>query len=533
MSSSVCIIYHRQPYEEFVEEGRTVFREHRSPNGIVPSLKSLFARVEKGEWVAWKQVPGKATAKDLDVTQRLHISDANGDYDVLRLPLTADEVKSFYHVTSKEAFWPILHSFPEHAHFGNVDWDSFVRVNEKFAETACNGADPGAVFWVHDYNLWLVPIFIRKRRPKARIAFFHHTPFPSPDIFNILPWRSEIIDSLLACDLVGFHIPRYARNFADAAASLRGVSIKKKQSTGYLKSPVGLALSDDQSVVELEHRGRRIRIDARPVGTNPKRIQELLNGEKAKVLEKEIQQRLQGQKLIISVSRVDYTKGNHEMLEAYERLLERRPELHGRVKLILTAVSAAQGMSVYASARRQIEHMVGRINGRFAALDWTPIFLFTTVIPFDELLAYYRAADICVTVPLRDGLNLVAKEYVAAKEGQSGALVLSEHAGVAVELPEAVMCNPFYRKSLDDALDAALVMPEEEQRERMARMFATIQTHDIRDWADHYARHFAELGVGVAVGETAERNHSSSPGREKLVHVAPDPQVTTLINTSS
>jgi len=525
MSSSLCIIYHRQPYEERVENGRVTYHENKSPNGIVPTLKSFFAHVDKGQWVAWKQLP-KSKVDQANFERRVRFSDSHGSYDVVRLGLSADEVKSFYHVTSKEAFWPILHSFPWQANFSNVDWETFVDVNRKFAEAACEQADDDTLFWVHDYNLWLVPGFIRKMKPNARIAFFHHTPFPSSDVFNILPWRDDIIDSLLACDVVGFHIARYAQNFVATARSLRDVDVTERTQTSHALSPVGNALSEDEVVTCVRHQGRDVRIDAMPVGTNPALIRELLATDKSRALQKEIRERLDGQRLIVSVGRVDYTKGTREMLESYERLLERRPDLHGQVKLLVTSVSAARGMTIYKNARRSIEQLVGRINGRFSRLNWSPILLFTTAVPFDELLAYYREADICWTTPLRDGLNLVAKEFVAAHQDRGGVLVLSEFTGVAVELDSAVMCNPYHDQDMDAAIERALDMSHAEQQVRMRRMTNAIETYDIEHWAEHCAQQFAKVGVDAAITVDDGR---SVVDDDDAVDVTPDDNMTTLL----
>jgi glucosylglycerol-phosphate synthase len=199
----------------------------------------------------------------------------------------------------------------------------------------------------------------------------------------------------------------------------------------------------------------------------------------------EIRESMGGRKLIISAGRVDYVKGTREMLEGYGRLLERRPELCGKINLMVTAVSPATGMRIYRTAQTQIEQLVGKINGRFAQLDWVPIMLFTQPVPFADLMCYYRAADICWTTPLRDGLNLVAKEYVVAQEGKGGALILSEFVGAAVELPEAILTNPYSIDRMNEAIDRALAMPPEEQTQRMQKMYQTVTQYDVKKWADH------------------------------------------------
>ncbi|MEO6031969.1 MAG: glucosylglycerol-phosphate synthase, partial [Burkholderiaceae bacterium] len=469
--SELVIVYHRQPYEEVVEDGKTVLREHASPNGIVPTLKSFFGYADRCAWVAWKQIdPRRARGFEPVV----HINDSYGSYVVSRLGLTAHQVKSFYHVTSKEALWPILHSFPERYDYDPVDWDTFREVNELFAKAAAEQAAEGAVVWVHDYNLWLVPKYLKQIRPDVKIAFFHHTPFPAPNIFNILPWRDEIIESLLDCDLVGFHVPRYAASFVQVARSLKEVTITEEVAVEPGLSPHGLALSEPTVPVRIAYRGRQILVDAFPVGTNTDYIEEVVERPATRELEARIHEQLGWRRFILSVGRADYTKGNRDMLLAYERLLERRPELHEKVQLLVTSVSANKGMAVYRAVQREIEQLAGQINGRFSKLGWEPLLLFTNAIPFEELIAYYRCADVCWVTPLRDGLNLVAKEYVASRRGMGGSLVLSEFTGASVELKDAVLTNPYSTRNMDAAIDKALDMPVEEQRTRMQAMWKNI-----------------------------------------------------------
>lgn len=488
--SNLVIVYHRQPYEEVQEDGQTVLKEHSSPNGIVPTLKSFFGDVDQCAWIAWKQIDARRPQAFEPVVR---INDSYGQYVVSRLGLTAHQVKNFYHVTSKEALWPILHSFPERYDYDPVDWNTFREVNRLFAVAAAEQAADGAVVWIHDYNLWLVPKFLRQLRPDVRIAFFHHTPFPAPNIFNILPWREEIIDSLLGCDLVGFHIPRYAVSFVQVARSLKGVEILEEIPVEEGLSPVGLALSEPSIPIRIAHEGRTVHIDAFPVGANTTYIQELGQRPATRALEGKIRDELAGRKLIISVGRADYTKGTRDMLQAYERLLERRPDLHNKMQLLVTSVAANAGMTVYRAVQREIEQLAGQINGRFASLGWQPLLLYTKAIPFEELVAYYRCADVCWITPLRDGLNLVAKEYVAARRDMGGTLVLSEFTGAAIELKGAVLTNPYSARNMDGAIQQALEMGETEQRERMQRMWVSVNQYDSRAWARHTMDRFKAL----------------------------------------
>ena len=490
MASSLVIVYHRQPYEEHSEDGQIVLKENKSPNGIVPALKGFIGQVDRASWVAWKKAPAGKAAK---FERRITVSDSYGSYEVVRLPLTAEQISQFYHVVSKEALWPILNSFPSLYSTENCQWGVFREVNRLFAEAACAEAAPGAVIWVHDYNLWLVPAFVRQMRPDVKIAFFHHTPFPAPDVFNILPWRDEILASLLDCDLVGFHVPRYARNFAALVQSLRRIDGLVERKVYPELQATGTALSEPVTPVSITVNARTLRIDSFPIGTHADLIRDTVQKPDNLARVAHIRRELADQTIIVSIGRVDYAKGTREMLLAFERLLVRRPELHGKVRLLVTAVAAADGMRVYKRAQQNIEQLVGRINGHHGSLTWTPILLSTTPMPFEETLSYYRAADICWITPLRDGLNLVAKEFIAAHVNESGVLVLSEFAGAAVELQDAVLVNPYSLSQMDDAIDQALDMPREEQRERMHRMDALISRYDITHWTRHVLELFAQL----------------------------------------
>ncbi len=478
-TSDFVLVYHRSPFEEQIDaDGKRQWVDQKSPNGIIPTLRNLFRSQRAGTWIAWRRQDGEGPADD----ERLQM-DSPHDFVLRRLPLTTAQISSFYHVTSKESFWPILHSFPSHFSVDNADWCTFEEVNASFARAACQEAALGATIWIHDYNLWLAPAYIRRERPDVRIAFFHHTPFPSTDLFSILPWRDEILDSLLCCDLVGFHIPRYANNFAHAAMSLRAVRSVDPVPVAEKFRRHGSALADPFVVPYLEQGGRRVRIVASPVGTSPEVIRMIGARPEVQAQAEQIRDQHSERTLILSASRVDYTKGNEEMLLAYERLLEEHKDWHGKVELFLACVAAASGMRIYEDIQRSVEEVVGRINGRFGRMDWTPVRLSTRRIPYEELVAWFGQADVCWITPLRDGLNLVAKEYVAARRGRDGVLVLSEFTGASVELQDALLTNPYSHRSMDAAISAALVMAKPEQRERMVAMNQAVEEFTVEHWA--------------------------------------------------
>ncbi len=496
MSSNLVIVYHRQPYEEVEVDGKIEYRENKSPNGIVPTLKSFFGRVDKGAWIAWKQADDPANP---DFEQVIEIEDQHGAYTVSRLPLTAEQVQSFYHVSSKEAFWPILHGFKERYNYDPVDWPTFREVNWAFAEAAAAEAAPGAVIWVHDYNLWLVPGYLRTLRPDVKISFFHHTPFPNADIFNVLPWRKEILESLLCSDVVGFHIPRYANNFVSAARSLLDVETLQREKVKPEMKAETSALSEQSVVTELGYEGRKIRLQSSPVGVDVDYIETLSQSEATAAKVKQIKQEIGDGQLILSVGRTDYTKGGIEQLASYERLLENRPDLRGKVRLMHVSVAANSNMTAYEEIQQDLEQMAGRINGRYGTFDWQPIALISRPVPFDQLVAYYRAADVAWITPLADGMNLVCKEYCAARTDEDGVLVLSEFAGAAVELATAVPTNPFSHKSMDGAIEYALDLPKDERRGRMRLNREMVRKLDIRNWAEDQMQAFGgDQGAVIA-----------------------------------
>lgn len=479
-TSDLILVYHRSPYDETIDaKGKRQWVDQKSPNGIIPTLRSLFHKEPSGAWISWREDASESFTED----QRLALPPPD-TYILRRLPLTPAKIKSFYHVTSKESLWPILHSFPGLFNVENSDWEIFAEVNLSFARAACEEAAPGAIIWIHDYNLWLVPAQIRELRPDVRIAFFHHTPFPSNDVFSILPWRDEILDSLLSCDLVGFHIPRYADNFSRTAINLRGARCGEPVPVAEKFRPQGSALAQPTVIPWLDHNGRRVHIQASPVGTSPGTIREIAASEKVRTMAARIAQQHAGRKLIIAASRVDYTKGNEDMLLTYERLLEQQPEWHGEVELFLACVAAASGMRIYDDIQRSVEEIVGRINGRFGRIDWRPVRLSTRRTPYDELIAWFSQSDVCWITPLRDGLNLVAKEYVAARHGRDGVLVLSEFCGASVELEDAVITNPYSHMSMDNAILTALRMPKDEQMRRMATMSKAVEEFTVQHWAE-------------------------------------------------
>lgn len=483
--ADLVIVYHRLPYEEFVEDGEVVRRRPKSPNGIIPTLLSFFADGKSGSWVAWSLHEKNAGSFDVhtDVDK-----DKYPELQAARVPLTSEDVEIFYKRFSKEAFWPTLHTFWERASFREEHWETFLKVNKAFAQRTASEAAENAVVWIHDYNLWMVPAYLRELRPDLTIAFFHHTYFPSADVFNVLPWRREIVGSLMQCDYVGFHIPRQAENFVDVARGVTPLKTTKRTSCAPRFLTYGCAVGLDQMTTEIEVNDRLIGLGAHPVGLDISRVKNALEEDDVKQRMQELREELNGIRLVLSVERLDFTKGILEKLEALEQLLDGSPELQGKVTLIMVCVPAAAGMKIYEELQAQIEQTVGRINGKFARVGWTPVQFFFRALPFEQLVAYYAMADVMWITPLRDGLNLVAKEYVTAQglTDGSGVLVLSEFAGAAAELRGAVLTNPHDPRELKETIYFALVMSRGEAKSRLAEAYAAVRHYDIELWGREF-----------------------------------------------
>lgn len=483
--ADLVMVYHRLPYEEVIEDDRIVRRQPKSPNGIIPSLLGFFAGGQKGSWVAWgiddpkRVAPPTHSAVDVDKYPQLTVT---------RVPLTKTEVDIFYKRFSKEAFWPMLHVFWERAKFREDDWQVFLKVNRKFAQATSADAAEGATVWIHDYNLWMVPAYLRELRPDLKIAFFHHTYFPSADVFNVVPWRREIIGSLLSCDYVGFHIPRQVENFVDVVRGVAPVERACTESCAPRFLTYGCAMGLDTMTTRLRVAGREIALGAHPVGIDLRRIKGVLADPEVRNNIYKLRREIGARKLVLSVERLDYTKGTLAKLEAFERLLEAQPSLHNKVTLLMICVPAAREMTVYRQLQNAIEQAVGRINGRFARMDWTPVRFFAQAFPFEQVVAHYAAAQVMWITPLRDGLNLVAKEFVATQgiEGGSGVLVLSEFAGAAAELKGALLTNPHDQADLTAALSQALQMPEEEASGRLRQLQDIVEYHDVDRWGREF-----------------------------------------------
>ena len=487
MASDLIVLSHREPYAEVaVEGGGTVLQ--RKTNGVFATLDTVMRR-KQGTWIAWKEQEGDAFQERVLVPA----ADAPDAYAVRRIPLDPDEARRFYYDFTSTALWPVLFSLLDRARFTRASWETYKRVNQAFADAACEEAAPGALIWVNDFHLMLAPKLIRRRRPDVRLALFLHTTFPPPDVFGIIPWRQELLDGLLHLDLIGFHIPSYAQNFADTACRFLQARTTEMTTTDLIRH--GPAVAVPEYPVALRYGQRRITLGVYPVGVDAEYFAHEAQRPETIAHASDVRSSVGAETLLLSAERLDYVKGITERLECFERYLDRHPERHGKVSFIQVAVPTRTGMEDFQEMRRRVEETVGRVNGRFASMAWRPVLHFYGSFDRPELVSFYLAADIAWVTPLRDGLNLVAKEYVASRTDGRGVVILSEFAGAAAELDGAILTNPYSPDDMDRALEDAMEMSAEEQAARLLRLRERVLSYDVHRWSRSFLQDAERAGA--------------------------------------
>ncbi|WP_257452693.1 bifunctional alpha,alpha-trehalose-phosphate synthase (UDP-forming)/trehalose-phosphatase [Archangium lipolyticum] len=427
----------------------------RSAGGLATGLRGPHER-SGGVWIGWPGDVSRLTAE-----QRAAVDARLADLRCVPLHLSASEVSRFYEGYSNRVLWPLCHYLIDRVPNQDRDWDVYRRVNERFADLVARHYQPGDTIWVHDYQLMLVPAFLRARLPQARIGFFHHIPFPSSEIFRTLPHRAELVRGLLGADLIGFHTLTYVRHFASTLMRLLGL----------------------ETVVDrVSYEGREVRLGAFPMGIDAQSFENLANDPGVLEDVRQHREKSAGQRLVLGVDRLDYTKGIPRRLLAVQRLLEREPAWRNRLRFVQVAVPSRTAVSDYATYREKVDELVGRINGLYGGVHNVPVHYLYRSFNEKQLAALYRAADVMLVTPIRDGMNLVAKEFCAARPDEDGVLVLSEFAGAADEMADALLVNPFDVDGMADALEAALEMPEEERRSRMRTLRARVKEYDVHWW---------------------------------------------------
>ncbi len=468
----LVIVANRLPVEA-VENSHGVVSWRRSPGGLVSALEPALTG-KNATWIGWTGHYPKAGELPLPpIPER----DDDRDYRIFEVPLERDDVEQFYDGFSNSALWPLYHDAIVTPQYHRHQFDAYRRVNMIFAQAAARAAAPGSTVWVQDYQLQLVPAMLRSLRPDVRIGFFLHIPFPAPDLFLQLPWRRPVVLGLLGADLIGFHTPGGAANFQAVTERL-----------------LGWPSHDNVVEVPAAHGGRRAaRIGAFPISVDVGEIDRLARDESVIKRSIELRGELGNPKtMLLGVDRLDYTKGIDVRLRAYTELLHERRLDPGDTVLVQVATPSRENVDEYQRIRDDVELIVGRANGDLGSLGAPAIHYLRQPLPISELVSLYLAADIMLVTPLRDGMNLVCKEYVAARVDGGGALVLSEFAGAARELPQAWLVNPYDADGVKEAVVAAATAPVDEKQRRMRAMRAHVADHDVQRWAREFLDTLAE-----------------------------------------
>jgi trehalose 6-phosphate synthase len=452
--SSFVVVANRLPVDSETDEDGTT-RWSRSPGGLVTALEPIMRRQE-GVWVGWSGNP--------DETHRQFAFEGINLYPV---PLSSEEVARYYEGFSNATLWPLYHDAVAPPAFHRTWWEAYVKINWRFAEAAAQASAEGGVVWIQDYQLQLVPAMLREKRPDLKIGFFLHIPFPPQELFHQLPWRTRIVDGLLGADLVGFQRPMGAQNFLRLARTLAG-----RRTHG-------------SAVIDVD--GRTVQVKAFPISIDASSLDELATTDRVSKRAREIRAELgDPEHVLLGVDRLDYTKGIDVRLRAFREMLE-----DGRVDvpqtvMVQVATPSRERVEHYRVLREHIEREIGGINGDYGKVGLPAVHYLHQSYSREELAALYCAADVMVVTPFRDGMNLVAKEYVACRRDETGALVLSEFTGAAAELKQAFLVNPHDIEGIKEALHSAMTKAPEELRRRMRAMRSQVFSHDV----DHWARGF-------------------------------------------
>lgn len=473
----VLIVSNRLPIKISKTDGILSYKT--SEGGLATGLGSIYKQ-HNNTWIGW---PGA----QLEEAEQEQVTSDLAKENLLPIFLSEDEINYFYEGFSNETLWPLFHYFPTYTHYDPKHYEYYEQVNRKYADAILAIATKDDVIWIHDYQLMLLPEMIRKEIPDITIGFFQHIPFPSYEIFRLLPWRKELLHGVLGADVIGFHTYDDVRHFISAANRVLNVN--------------GIAN-------ELIKGNRRITIDAFPISIDYKKYKSLAETTQVKRNEKKLRQLISNNKLIISIDRLDYSKGIIQRLKAYQLLLERHPELKGKISMIQLVVPSRDNVRKYKELKEEMNRLVSEINGRFSTLGWQPIHHFYRSFPIHLLSALYKAADVALVTPMRDGMNLVSKEYIASKIDQKGVLVLSEMAGASRELADALIINPNDIWDFAEKIHQALTMPDDEKKRRMSTMQQTVAKFDIFTWVNNFMDKLEEVKAQQRALATRNINQS-------------------------
>ncbi len=458
----IFIVANRLPVSVSDSEGVVDIKP--TTGGLVTAVSGYLQNVgnEFSEFY-WVGVPGCTATVWNEAVNRLPQS----KFTYLPVMLFHEQYESYYSGFSNSVLWPLFHYFPSYAEYSKDEFEAYMQVNAHFAEVLERNCRPGDTVWIHDYHLLPLAGMLRKAFPEITIGFFLHIPFPSFEIFRLLPkmWQEQLLRGMLGADLVGFHTMSYATHFLQCVQYLLGINHERHI---------------------LRYRKRLVKVDVFPISIDYAKFSSASQQDSVVALRQSIREKMNGWKLLFSVDRLDYTKGMQNRLKGFEEFLQNNPEYHNKVAFIMVVVPSRDNISKYAERKRTIEETISRINGTWGTLHWQPIFYQYNTLAFEQMVALYTLCDIALITPLRDGMNLVSKEFVASRTDKKGVLVLSEMAGAANELTDALIINPNDPQEIAEKIKEGLEMPEKEQCSRIEKMQKRIAHYDVNAWADDF-----------------------------------------------
>ena len=461
----LLIVANRLPVS--INKRGSEFLFHPSAGGLAVGLSSLPEDIER-LWIGWPGLENEELKKE----DRKYITEELKAQQCLPVFLSKKQIELYYLGFCNNTIWPLFHYFLTRTLWEERFWKTYKQVNQEFCDEVLKIAKPGDSIWVHDYQLMLLPQLIRKKLPDVEIGYFLHIPWPSFELFRLLPWREEILNGLLGADLLGFHTYDYVRHFLSSVCRIMGL---------------------EHTLGKIHINSRIVKIDAFPMGIDYKKYSDAIKIPEVKREQNKIIQNVKNRKIIISIDRLDYTKGIVQRLEAYDLFLSENPQYKGRVTLIMVAVPTRTDVEDYKKLRENLEKLVGRVNGEHGTIGYMPVWYLYRFMNFNQISALYNAADVALVTPLRDGMNLIAKEFIASKIDGTGVLILSEMTGAASELGEAIIVNSNNKAAIVKAIKDALEMPEEEQIERNRLMQARLKRYNLSRWCMDFLHALSEI----------------------------------------
>lgn len=439
-----------------------------SPGGLVSAMLTSLQDLAPLHWVGWTGVPGDAPAE---------FDESKEDMSLLGVPLSPAETDLYYSGMSNATIWPLYHDGVRPPEFHRTWWNSYVEVNQRFCDAVASVSAPGATVWIHDYHLQLLPKMLREKRPDVKIGFFLHIPFPPADLFAKLPFRQQIIEGLLGADLIGVQTKRSRGNLRRTAEFLRAAEAESDDLLLVREDTAKNSTTGGKTYGE-----RKVIVDKFAIGIDVARFEEAAQSEKVQQRAKEIREMVGVEKVLLGIDRLDYTKGIDIRMRAFGELLTEEHFAPGECSMVQVAEPSRSNLNQYVELREHVEQLVGKINGLHGQFGRQAIHYFHKSRPFEEIVAMYLAADVMLVTPLRDGMNLVAKEYVATHQDNTGVLVLSEFAGASELLREAMLVNPYDIDGLKRAITEAVRMPAAVASAKMERMREAVASNDVHDW---------------------------------------------------